>query len=130
MHTTAEQYSSPKGIHLFISANQGKRSIAVHINNLVGAFKENIHSRSRKSEGSRKHKRTSIIASWEAIIHEVSLPYLIAESRVTEMKQFCLGIPKQVLRILPLGLLKRTTNLNTSSLNTQTTYRKHEPVND
>lgn len=130
MHTTAEQYSSQKKIHLFMSTNQGKRWIAVHINNLAEAFKENIYSRSRKSKRSRRHERTSLTASWEAIIYEISLPHLIAEPWFMEMKQFCLGIPKQVLRILLLGLFKRTTNLNTNSLNTRSTYIKHESVND
>lgn len=129
MHTTAEQYSSQKKIHLFMSTNQGKRWIAVHINNLAEAFKENIYSRSRKRR-SRKRKRTSLTASWKAIIYEISLPHLIAEPWFMEMKQFCLGIPKQVLRILLLGLFKRTTNLNTNSLNTRSTYIKHESVND
>lgn len=129
MHTTAEQYSSQQKIHLFISTNQGKRSTAVHINNLAEAFKENIHSRSRKSKRRRKHKRTSI-ASWEAIIYEISPPYLIAEPWFMEMKQFCLGIPKHVLRILPLDLFKRTTILTTSSLNTRSTYIKHESLDD
>lgn len=94
-HTSAEQYSSQRQIHLFISANPGKRSTAVRVNNLAEALKENIHPRSRKSTRSRKRKRTSV-ASWGIIIHEISLPYLIAEPRFMETKPFCLRIPKQV----------------------------------
>lgn len=129
MHTTAEQYSSQKKIHLFISTIRGKRWIAVHINNIAEAFKANVHSRSEKSKRSRKRKRTSLLASWETIIYEISLPHSIAP-RFMEMKPFCRGVPKQVLRILTLSPFKRTTDLDTISLNPQNSFIKQESVND
>lgn len=56
MHTTAEQYSSRKKTHLFISTNQGKRWIAAHIHNPAEAFKENIHARGVRGVGSAREQ--------------------------------------------------------------------------
>lgn len=118
MHTTAEQYSPQKKIHLFICTNPGKCWIAVHINNLAEVFRESIHLSRRKSKRSRKSKRANTTASWKAVIYEISLPYLILKARLMEMMQLHIGIPIQVLRILPRCLFKRTTNLNTIRLDT------------
>lgn len=101
MHTTAEQYSSQKKIYLFISANQGKCWIAGHSNNLAEAFKWNIHSRSRKSERSRKSKRTNITTSWETYLRNLTSLF---KPWFMEMIQLHIGISNQVLRILPFGL--------------------------
>lgn len=62
--------------------------------------------------------REQTTASWKAVIYEISLPYLILKARLMEMMQLHIGIPIQVLRILPRCLFKRTTNLNTIRLDT------------
>ena len=61
MHTTAEQYSPQKKIHLFICTNPGKCWIAIHIDNLAEFLrKAYIQGRVRGAEGVREQTQLQI----------------------------------------------------------------------
>lgn len=70
--------------------------------------------RGRESRG--KHKGKSLAAGWEGVNCGISLPHPTVEPALVEMKMLCLRIPEKLLRILPLGISKSSTDLNSLSL--------------